>query len=380
MTVRRVAIATAMLVACGGVADGQRTVIRAPRMLDVRTGEMKRDAIVVVESGRIRSVAFGAHAPASSDSVITLANQTLLPGLIDAHVHLAIGGPPRANALADLRAGFTTIVDLGARTTRLARIKDSINAGQIEGPRVLAAGLWIGRQGGVCEFNGLGIPGGVDAYRARVRENVEHGAELIKACVSGWPADAFANPGGYEMPDSVLRAIVDESRRLQRKVIAHDISIGGVRAALAAGVAGLAHAAYVDSATAAQMRAQGMFMIPTLTTLASDTSTGSRALIEATRIAHRAGVSLVFGTDGGVLPHGQNAAEFESLTRAGLSPLDAIRTATINAARAFSLDSLGAIAPGMLADLVGVEGDPLAGVAALRQVRFVMSRGRVIPR
>jgi imidazolonepropionase-like amidohydrolase len=124
-------------------------------------------------------------------------------------------------------------------------------------------------------------------------------------------------------------------------------------------------------------------MIPTLASLTrsgADSSGESRGLVEATRLAHRAGVQLVFGTDGGVLPHGQNAAEFESLTRAGLSPLDAIRAATINAARAFGLDSLGAIAPGMLADLVAVEGDPLAGVAAMRQVRFVMSRGRVIPR
>jgi imidazolonepropionase-like amidohydrolase len=208
--------AAAALLAIAPDAHAQRTVIRAARMLDVRDGQLIRDAVVVVEGGRIRSIG-GAITPAPGDSVIVLENHTLLPGFIDGHVHLAIGGQPRANALADLRAGFTTIVDLGARTPRLARIKDSINAGHIEGPRVLAAGLWIGRQGGVCEFNGLGIAGGVDAYRARVRENVENGAEVIKACVSGWPADAFARPNDYELPDSVLHAIVEpRSRRCAR--------------------------------------------------------------------------------------------------------------------------------------------------------------------
>ena len=374
--------ATALLVLllCATEADAQRTIIRAARMLDVASGRITRDAVVVIEGGRIRSVG-GNVTPTAADAVVDLPNHTLLPGLIDAHVHLSIGAPPRQTAVADLRAGFTTVVDLGGRTPRLARIKDSINAGFIEGPRVLAAGLWIGRQGGVCEFGGLGIAGGIDAYRTRVRENVENGAEVIKACVSGWPAAAFANPNDYEMPDSVLRAIVDESNKLKRKVIAHDISLGGVRAALAAGVAGLAHAAYVDSATAVRMRTQGMFMISTLTSLTgggADTSAASRALFAATGLAYRVGVPIVFGTDGGVLPHGDNAREFASLTRAGLTPIDAIRAATINAARAFGIaDSIGVIAPGMVADLVAVDGDPLADVSNLQRVRFVMSRGRV---
>ena len=371
----------ALLSLSGSSAAAQRTIIRAGRLVDVRSGQITRDATIVVNNGRIVSVGPPTQVTAG-DSVIDLTRYTVLPGLIDAHVHLGIGGTVRENALADLRAGFTTVVDLGARTTRLLQISDSINAGFIAGPRVLAAGIWIGRKDGVCEFNGIGIAGGAEGFRARVRENVAAGADVIKVCVSGWPAAAFAKPDEYELPDSVIAAIAEEARRLNRKVIAHDISLGGVQAALRAGVHGLAHAAYVDSATAGQMRANGMFMIPTLASLVGDdTSPGSVALVEAVRRAHNAGVQLVFGTDGGVLPHGQNAQEFVALARAGVSALDMLRAATVNAASALGIaDSVGVIATGKVADIIAVEGDPLADVTALQRVRFVMSRGKVVSR
>ena len=369
------------LVLCVASVDAQRVIIRAGRLVDVRTGQITRDATIVVNNGRIVSVG-PPTALAPHDSVIDLSRYTVLPGLIDAHVHLGIGGGVRDNALADLHAGFTTVVDLGARTTWLLQIRDSINGGFIPGPRVLAAGIWIGRKDGVCEFNGIGIAGGADGFRARVRENVAAGADLIKACLSGWPAAAFAKPDEYELPDSVITAIVDEARRARRKVIAHDISLAGVQAALRAGVHGLAHAAYVDAATAERMRASGMFMIPTLASLAGeDTSPGSVALVEAVRRAHNAGVQLVFGTDRGVLPHGQNALEFVALARAGVSALDMLRAATVNAASALGIaDSVGVIATNKVADIIAVEGDPLADVTATQRVRFVMVRGRVVNR
>ena len=357
--------------------------VRAGRILDPVAGRYSAPSVILVRGGRIAGILPDArYRDDLADSTIDLRGATVLPGLIDAHVHLGIGGPYRGNALADLHAGFTTVVDLGARTTRMLRIRDSINAGQIPGPRVLAAGIWVGRKDGVCEFNGIGIAGGADAFRARVRENLQAGADVIKACVSGWPASAYANPDDVELPDSVLAAIVDEAKRAGKIVIAHDLSLGGVRAALRTGVTGLAHAAYVDEATAREMRARGMFMVPTLASLtAGDTSAASRALVAATATAHRAGVTLVFGTDGGVLPHGQNAAEFGALARAGIPAIDAIRAATVNAARMLGLsDSLGVIAPGKAADLIGVDGDPLADVTALQRVRFVMLRGRrVLP-
>ena len=380
MTTMRVALVllTALQVPLG-VTEAQRTIIRAGQFVDVRTGTVTRDVLIVVSDRRIVSVG-AAVTPAAGDRSVDLSKYTVLPGFIDGHVHLAIGGPPRDNALADLLAGFTTVVDLGARTTRLLQIRDSINAGAIPGPRVLAAGIWIGRKDGVCEFNGIGIAGGADGFRARVRENAGAGADVIKACVSGWPATAYSSPNEYELPDSVLMAIVQESRRLGKNVIAHDISRAGVEAALRAGVSGLAHAAYVDSAIANEMRRKGMFMIPTLTSLTGDdASPASVALRDAVKVAYRAGVQLVFGTDGGVLPHGQNATEFATLVRIGIPALEAIRAATMNAAKAFGIaDSVGTIAPGMIADLVAVEGDPLSDPAALQRVRFVMKAGQVV--
>ncbi len=387
LTVLRATLVAA-LVACAS-GGGTRTAplpraafaIRADRILDPRTGQYSPPSLLLVRGAKIIAVLPAAsYKPELADSTIDLRGLAVLPGLVDAHVHLAIGGSVADNTLADLRAGFTTVVDLGARTHRLLRIRDSINAGAIAGPRVLAAGMWNGIKGGVCEFNGIGIAGGAGEFRARVRENVSAGADVIKLCVSGWPNEAFSDPGKYELPDDVLAASVDEAHRLRRLVVAHDISLAGVQAALRFGVDGLAHTPYLDSATALQLRAKNVFIIPTLASLAgNDTSRASRALVASLELAHRLGVPLVFGTDGGVLPHGENAEEFLALTGAGVSALDAIRAATINAARAFGLsDSLGLIAWGMAADIIAVAGDPLIDMNVLKAPRFVMARGRVV--
>ena len=377
----RLSIALAALVLVPHVGDSQITAIRAGRLLDPVTGTQSTNQTIVVERGRITAVGRDIAIPPGAEQ-IDLGALTLMPGLIDAHVHLAIGGLPRDNAAADLRAGFTTVVDLGARTTRLLRIRDSINAGFIPGPRVLAAGIWIGTKNGVCEFNGIGIAGGAEGFRARVKENVDAGADVIKVCVSGWPADSYRDPQAVEVAADALQATVRDAHATKRIVLAHAISAGAVKASLGARVDGLAHAAYMDSATTSSVRAAGMFIIPTLASLtANDTTVVGTELVASVRRAYRAGVQLVFGTDGGVLPHGQNAREFVALTAAGVSPIDAIRSATINAARAFHLsDSLGTVSRGAIADLIAVDGDPVADIGALTRVKFVMQRGRVINR
>jgi imidazolonepropionase-like amidohydrolase len=340
---------------------------------------MARNQRILVADGRIVEVGSVVHPPTDA-RVVDLSRFTILPGLLDAHVHLGIGGSLQQNAMADLRAGFTTVVDLGDRTQRVLRFRDSIVAGQRPGPRVLAAGIWVGRKNGVCEFGGIGIAGGPEGYAARVRENFRAGADLIKVCVSGWPAESFASPDSVQISQAALLAVVREAHAAGKLVLAHAISLGAVRASLDAGVDGLAHAAYLDSATAVAVRERGVFLIPTLASLTTnDTTAGSRALAHATLLAYRTGVPLVLGTDGGVLPHGQNAHEIATLVAAGIAPIDAIRAATTNAARALRLsDSVGAIRPGMVADIIAIEGDPLAEPEALQRVRFVMLRGREI--
>ena len=388
MSIRRVcliafAVASA---AAGGVAPADRVqsadlFVRAAHWLDPVSGELHGPVLVQITDGRIAQIAApGAVTIAPSASLRDLGDVTLVPGLIDAHVHLGIGGRPDANAQADLRAGFTTVVDLGARTDAILRLRDRINRGEIDGPRILAAGKWIGKQNGICEFGDIGVPGGADAYRARVRENIDAGADLIKVCVSTWTADAFNKPDAYEIDDAALAATVDEAHRSKRLTLAHAISIGSVKAALAAHVDGFAHAAYVDEPTAAVLRARNVFMIPTLASLAGDgDDPPSVALRSAVRTAHMAGVRIVFGTDGGVLPHGENAKEFAALSKAGVPPLDAIRAATINAAAAFGLgEEIGQIKAGYAADLIAVSGNPLQDLESLRRVRFVMRRGRLV--
>ncbi len=355
--------------------------LRATRWLDVASGKLRGPVVILVSGGKISDmVPASEFSENSARLLIDLGDAVVLPGLVDAHVHLQIGGRPEENAAAALHAGFTTVVDLGATSDVALRLRDAIASGSIEGPRILAAGRWVGTKNGVCEFGGIGVAGGPDAFRARVRENIEAGADLTKACVSGWTAEAFSNPEAYEITDDALAAIVDESGRSERMVVAHAISLGSVKAALRAGVRGLAHAAYLDAATAEDLKARSVFLIPTLASLSSaDESPSADVLRNSVATAYRAGVRIVFGTDGGVLPHGQNAREFVAIAAAGISPLDAIRAATTNASQAIGLaQSIGALEVGKIADIIAVDGNPLADVEALSRVVFVLHQGRVI--
>jgi imidazolonepropionase-like amidohydrolase len=370
-----------------GLADPPRLTsapgdlaLRVSRWLDVRSGELRGPDIIVVSSGKIAAILSpSTFDDRSAASTIDLGDTTLLPGLVDAHVHLQIGGEPAANAIQALRAGFTTVVDLGATSDVVIRLRDAIAAGSAEGPRILAAGRWVGTKNGVCEFGGIGVTGGPEAFRARVRENIAAGADLTKVCVSGWTADAFAKPDAYEIADDALGAVVAESRESKRLVIAHAIGLGSVKASIRAGVNGLAHAAFLDAATARQLRDRGVFLVPTLTSLVAGAPGAPGAALRATvGLAYRDGVRIVFGTDGGVLPHGQNATEFAELVEAGLPPIEAIRAATMNAVVALRLSDVGSIEVGRIADLIAIDGDPLADIRALSRVAFVMQNGRVV--
>jgi len=380
-----VVLTTALLLSAAGppvlpAPDGaaQSTVLlHAARSLDPVTGRQSGPITIRVRDGKIVELTESSVTPAGA---IDLGTLTVLPGLIDAHVHLQIGGTVEANALAVLQAGFTTVVDLGATTDEVLRFRDRVAGGSAQGPRILAAGLWAGTKDGVCEFGGIGIGGGAPAFRQRVADNVKAGADVIKVCVSGWAADAFDHPSTYEIADDALEAATTEAHRLNRLVLAHAISPGGVKASLRAHVDGLAHAAFIDAPTAAEMKRQGMFLIPTLASLVPGASAPVAAGLRAgVKAALDAGVRIVFGTDGGVLPHGRNAREFVALANAGIPPMDAIRAATANAASVFGLqDLVKGIAVGSTADLIAVDGDPLSDPAALSRVKFVMQRGRIV--
>ena len=355
---------------------------RADRLLDVRRGVLVPQAVVVVEGGRISAVgdAAGVRIPTGAE-VVDLGDVTLLPGLIDTHVHLTLGGAADSNARATLLAGFTTVQDLGALGYANLALRDAVNRGDIVGPRIVSAGLWLGVSGGTCDFGGIGVRG-PEAFARRVREDIAHGADVIQLCVTGWVDDAFANPNRYEISDSELVATIREARAGRKRVIVHAISEAGVRVAVAAGADAVAHGNFADSATLASMVQRRVWAIPTLHSFSRDsTSAHVRALFSHMANAFRRGVPVAFGTDAGVIRHGRNAREFGHLVRLGMPALEAIRAATLNAAELLGkADSLGAVEVGKVADLVAVSGNPLDDIATLEHIVFVMRDGRIVRR
>lgn len=215
--------------------------------LDLRAGVARPNGAIVVRGGRIaeiRSSTLGWRPPAGA-RVLELAGRTILPGLIDAHVHLTISGEPAANAAATLRAGFATVLDLGSAGGAGARLRDSIAAGRLLGPRVIAAGSWIGSKGGVCEFGGATVATPEEA-RARAGVDLEAGADVLKVCVTGWPAKAVAFPDSIQLKVAMLAAVLEVGEAAGRPVYAHAIGRAGALLAAAGGVRALAHTPVVD--------------------------------------------------------------------------------------------------------------------------------------
>jgi imidazolonepropionase-like amidohydrolase len=243
------------------------------------------------------------------------------------------------------------------------------------GPRIVAAGSWIGARGGVCEFGGATVATPAEAER-RARADLETGADLLKVCVTGWPAEAVAYPDSVQMGDSMLAPVLAVARAKGRPVYAHAIGQAGAVLAARAGVRALAHTPVVDSAGAAQLEASGVRVISTLATLGRSEA-GPQVLASFRRL-RRAGVPIVLGTDAGVLPHGGNARELLALADAGLTPIEALRAATVDAAGLLGLRDAGEIAPGSRADLVVVEGDPLTDLGVVQRPVAVVSAGSVV--
>jgi imidazolonepropionase-like amidohydrolase len=400
----------------------QRVIVHAGKLLDVRSGKTYTDQAIVIEAGKIASVGSMAQANhSSSDRVIDLPNATILPGLTDAHTHLT-GNPqdvgpqalsisiPRSalsgahNARLTLEAGFTTVRNVGADGYSDVALRDAINAGDVPGPRMLVSGPALGITGGHCDENLLpfefhfsagGVADGVEGVQHKVRETIKYGADLIKICATGGVLSHGDNPQASAYTLDELKAIVADAHRLGRKVAAHAHGAQGILWASQAGVDSIEHGSYIDDAGIAEMKKNGTYLVPTLYLADWFLANAERLHVPPELIAKgkevmpaarkniarafSSGVKVAFGTDAAVYPHGLNAHEFAVMVKLGLSPLQSIQAATINAANLLGWsDKIGTIEPGKWADIIAVDGDPLQDVTTLERVKFVMKGGEVV--
>jgi imidazolonepropionase-like amidohydrolase len=425
MKMKRCLIAGLWLFVSLGAAEAQSSpapkmvAIRAGRLLDVKTGKTLSNQVIVIQDDKIVSVGSSTQIPAGA-LMIDLSHATVLPGLIDAHTHitgttnfgysrLGISIPREAlngarNARVTLDAGFTTIRNVGASGFTDVALRDAINAGDVPGPRMLVSGPALSITGGHCDDNLLpfewhaqseGVADGVEAVQKKTREIIKYGADLIKVCATGGVLSHGDNPQASQFTLEEMKAIVADAHRLGRKVAAHAHGAQGIRWASEAGVDSIEHGSYIDDAAIAEMKQNGTYLVPTLYLadwfLANAERIGTppeliakgREVMPAARKniarAFAAGVKVGFGTDAAVYPHGLNAHEFAVMVKLGLTPLQAIQAATINDADLLGWsDKVGTLEPGKWADIVAVDGDPLADVTTLERVKFVMKGGEVV--
>ena len=390
-------------------------VVRAARMLDVSTGQMRRNAVVVVTGDRITAVN-PASTPAGA-RVIDLGDVTLLPGLIDLHTHLGgeinpnmfvepvtetdVDGAFKAvrNARTTIMAGFTTVRDFGGDVT--VGLGKAVERKDVIGPHVVPSRNSLGITGGHCDVTGFrpgvvelgpqdGVADGPWEVVEAVRYQIKHGAQVIKTCATAGVLSMEGPVGAQQYTFEELKAMVDEAARHGVKVAAHAHGTEGIKAAVRAGVASIEHGSILDDEAIAMMKERGTFLVPTtylaerinLAVLPPLVRQKAETVLplarESLRKAIAAGVRIGFGTDAAVYPHGENAKEFAVLVRLGMTPLAALQSATVVAAEALGKDDRGVIAPGKLADLIAVPGDPLQDITATERVRWVMHAGTVV--
>ena len=402
-------------------SPSRRVVVRAGKVLDVRTGKTLTDQAIVIENDKIASIGPAGSAQTSGATVINLPNATVLPGLIDSHTHLTMNPNfgyqtlgisvlrealiGAYNARLTLEAGFTTVRNVGTfgPFTDVA-LRDAINAGDVPGPRMLVSGSPLSITGGHCDQNLLsfeyhatsdGVADGIAQVQHKVRENIKYGADLIKVCATGGVLSKGDDPQASQYTLEEMKAIVADAHRLGRKVAAHAHGAQGILWASEAGVDSIEHGSYIDDAAIAEMKKNGTYLVPTLYLgdwflenadkihVPDFLLVKAKAVMPVARknVAHAfaSGVKVAFGTDAAVYPHGMNAHEFAVMVKLGLTPLQSIQAATVNAADLLGWsDKVGSLEAGKFADLVAVDGDPLQDVTTLERVKFVMKGGEVV--
>jgi len=420
-----VAVLVSVMAAQAQTAPGVATIIHAGRLLaDASAGTVTREqSILVGADGSIVGVEAG-YVTREGAAIVDLKDKFVLPGLIDSHVHLTSELSPTqlldevsqtasdqaligaAHARTTLHAGFTTVADLGAANDAIFALRNAIAAGLVPGPRIIAAGAAITPDGGHADAQGyspavrdvLRSPNacsGADACRRAVRRQIQAGADIIKITATGGVLSNTAAGLGLQFSEAELAAIIEAAHAMGRQVTAHAHGADGINAALRAGIDAIEHGSYLDEQSITLFRRGHAFLVPTVIAgvHVSELAARGGTLTQAQRAkaetvgakmrdmiarARAAGVRVAFGTDSGVSPHGQNWRELDLMVEAGYTPLQTIALATTAAAEHLRLaQTTGRIAPGLAADIIAVSGDPLADIAALHAVPFVMARGTV---
>ncbi|ATE65810.1 amidohydrolase family protein [Rhizorhabdus dicambivorans] len=402
--------------------------VHAGRLIDGVSKAPRSNMTILIRDDRIISVTPGFTTPVGAE-VVDLSRLTVLPGLIDCHVHLSfdlftVKLPPQLQIVKrssydelltavesgrrTLMAGFTSVRDVAGYTPAMAALKNAVKSGGITGPRMWISGTPLGPTGGHSDLsNGFdaqvskaewrdAVIDGPDEAVKSVRQHHKGGADVIKITISGGTTTEGDNPHAQLMSDAEIQAVVDTAHVLGMKVAAHVQARGAIGRAAALGVDTIEHGTFADAADYNEMKAKGAWFVPTplvakfkadvarsrpemFSASAASKLLSIDPLLENLGRAHKAGVKIAFGTDAGVVPHGQNAQGFALLVRSGLTPMEAIQTATASAAEAIgAAEDIGTIQPGRYADLVATANDPLADITELERIKFVMKGGSVV--
>jgi imidazolonepropionase-like amidohydrolase len=407
------------------VSFAQQTILHCGKLIDVKNNKVLENMSIIVEGNKIVDVKDGFITASAGQKIIDLKHSTVMPGLMDMHVHME--SQTRKGAVADrfienpadiafesvgyanatLMAGFTTVRDLGGSGVNIA-LRNAINKREVIGPRIYTAGKSIATTGGHADpTNGyrrdlMGDPGpkegvinGADEARKAVRQRYKEGSDLIKITATAGVLSQAKDATGAQFTDEELKAIVETAKDYGFRVAAHAHGAEGMKRAIRAGITSVEHGTYMDDEAMALMKEHGTWFVPTIIAGKSTADSAQirgyytdvvtpKALAVGPKIqatfakAYKTGVKIAFGTDAGVFAHGKNAKEFEYMVEAGMPAIESIRCATLNAAELLGVtDILGTIEKGKLADIVAVDGDPVKDIKLMQKVSFVMKDGVV---